>query len=256
MAEQSILEVISVDLSGVHDAPPAWSGSLDASERSRLTRLRRAEDRAGFAAAHALARMVVADRLGKTPRDLRFHAATGGKPCLAAEEHGGTLSFNLSHADGMVAVALSETHEVGVDVEALDRARVDDDLAAFAFAPEEAKALRTLEGAAWRAAFFDLWTAKEAVAKATGLGLSLPVAGIAVDGAAHRARLTGESLAVAGDGLPRTWALWRRTAASGHAICAAVAAEGLPPGEPWVAWRSLDAATLTRLVARSGRAGG
>lgn len=251
MTDFATFDVWSVDLVGVSQAPPEWVGLLDAGERDRLGRLRRCEDRLAYAAAHALVRAVAGMKLGRPAGAVRFVSAEGGKPRLAGTEGGRCPSFNLSHAEGMVAVAWAEGHEVGVDVEALERPGLDDALAAFAFAPEEVAALRRLHGAEWRSAFFALWTAKEAVAKAVGLGLSLPLAGIAVDQGAARAALIGEAAALVGNAAPASWALWRRAVGPGHMVTAAVPAGGLAAGEPAVAWRHLDAAGLTALVAET-----
>lgn len=159
----------------------------------------------------------------------------------------------------MVVVALSDGPEVGVDVEPLDRHGIGNDLAAFAFAEAEVEALGRLSGEAWQHAFFRLWTAKEAVAKAVGLGLSLPLAGITVDDGTERATLTGAAAEVAratvpgatvpGATVPVTWALWRRVVASRHVMTAAVAAQGRPDGELAVAWRHMDARGLDALLA-------
>jgi 4'-phosphopantetheinyl transferase len=65
--------------------------------------------------------------------------------------------------------------EVGVDVEE-HRAAVDvEGLAPRLCAPPELEALRALAPAARRVAFFELWTRKEALLKAVGCGLGLPL---------------------------------------------------------------------------------
>jgi 4'-phosphopantetheinyl transferase len=73
----------------------------------------------------------------------------------------------------MVACALAEADvDVGVDVERVDR-RVDEaDIAGRFFAARESSALARLDGAARRERFFDLWTLKEALVKALGVGLA------------------------------------------------------------------------------------
>ena len=76
--------------------------------------------------------------------------------------------ISLSHADGMVAVAVSDT-EVGCDIE---RVRpVDIRLAKRFFAPAEADAIASAEDK--DDLFFRYWTLKESFMKATGQGMRL-----------------------------------------------------------------------------------
>ncbi len=82
---------------------------------------------------------------------------------------GESLSFNLSHSGEFVALAADE-ESVGVDVEVL--APVADGIAERCYTPEE---LRWLYGQRdFTAAFYRLWTGKESVMKAVGLGFSMP----------------------------------------------------------------------------------
>ena len=73
--------------------------------------------------------------------------------------------FNVSHCEGMVAIALAE-REVGVDVEnvrPIDQATID-----YATSVEEKAFVKTYED------FFKLWTSKESLVKAEGEGFVLP----------------------------------------------------------------------------------
>lgn len=151
----------------VADAPRLLS-LLDAHELHRLTRLRREIDRARYLAAHALARLALAVAVDDDPAAVAFD-----RTCRCGEQHGkprlagGGPAFSLTHAGELVGVALHDG-PVGVDVE---RVRPLTDLAAMA-----AHACAPTEAAPDAAAFFRLWTRKEAVLKATGHGLSAPMA--------------------------------------------------------------------------------
>lgn len=80
-------------------------------------------------------------------------------------------SINLSHTRGLVAVALGRGGQVGIDVERHDDALDHGAVAQRFFHARECAELTRLHGDAGRARFFALWTGKEAVAKALGLGL-------------------------------------------------------------------------------------
>lgn len=159
---------------------PAWqtlADCLDRQERDRAARFRFAADRHAYVAAHGLLRHALSQCAERPPTSWRFAAAPHGKPVLAEPLPGRDLRFSLSHSRGLVAVAITEGADVGVDVEALDGEHGD--LLSVAdqfFAPEEYDALRALPNeTARRERFITLWTLKEACLKAAGLGLSLPL---------------------------------------------------------------------------------
>ena len=92
-----------------------------------------------------------------------------GRPVLL---DGSGRHVSVSHAAGLVAVAVSSAGPVGVDVEHPDATGFDG-FAALALAPgEQADDL---------AARARLWTAKEAVRKASGEGLDRPLTDLHLD---------------------------------------------------------------------------
>ena len=158
------------------EGAPGLVALLDADERERLARLRRAADRGRYLAAHALVRLVLTGD-GASAAALRFDrtcrcGAAHGKPRLP-----GGPGFSLSHAGDLVGVAVRPDGAVGLDVE---RVRDLADLAALAAhvrSPAE-----PAPDAIGVAAFFRTWTRKEALLKATGEGLATPMSAITLDG--------------------------------------------------------------------------
>lgn len=111
--------------------------------------------------------------------DLLGRYAGTTPPTLERGEHGkpfvsqaGFPQFNISHGGQCMLFAFSQRQELGVDVDALSRRHSPLELARRFFAAEEASALERLEADLQGAAFMRLWTAKEAVLKAMGVGLS------------------------------------------------------------------------------------
>jgi 4'-phosphopantetheinyl transferase len=100
-----------------------------------------------------------------------------GKPAIAAPA-GVPLSFNLSHAEGLVVCAVTAGSDVGVDTERLDRAADHLTLARRYFAPSEATAITRAPPSEQSSLFFRFWTLKEAFIKAQGVGLSIPLADV------------------------------------------------------------------------------
>jgi 4'-phosphopantetheinyl transferase len=152
-----------------------FASLLNAEEKARWQRFVQPADRQRFLVARALVRTVLARLLGQAePAALEFTATQWGKPELAGAA-AGKLHFNLSHTDGLLVLAVSRAHEVGVDVEAVDRKVEPLALAQRFFATDEHAELLELEGQEQRERFFALWTLKEAWVKARGLGLRIPL---------------------------------------------------------------------------------
>jgi 4'-phosphopantetheinyl transferase len=132
----------------------------------------------------------------------------------------------VSHSGDWVFLALAWERRVGIDVEAwrdLEYAV----LAERAFAPEERAALAGASAAELAAMFFAIWTRKEALLKARGLGLgAFPLEGFAVeaDPAASRPRVVRWQ----GEEEPsQRWTLFTLPVAERCSACVAV--EGSDP---------------------------
>jgi 4'-phosphopantetheinyl transferase len=147
---------------------------LDAAERDRADRFLRAADRTRYVASHAALRLILAEQLALDPTEIRLASGPGGKPELAGAELG-SLAFNLSHSGDRALIGLTAGAAIGVDVEAIRPIPDAVQIARGHFAPDEAAALAALPPDAVEPAFFGLWTRKEAVVKALGTGLSLPL---------------------------------------------------------------------------------
>ena len=156
---------------------PALVGLLDAHERDRLGRLRRADDRARYLAAHALARLVLARHVaggdGGGAAALVFE-----RTCRCGAPHGrpvlpGGPGFSLTHSGRLVGVAVRPDGPVGLDVEQVRDVADLSALAEHVRSPaERARAADAVDAPA----FFRTWTRKEALLKATGEGLATPMA--------------------------------------------------------------------------------
>ena len=146
---------------------------LDDEEKARLVRFVHARNRIEFAAAHALTRLALAQVLSVLPASLSFVEGSNGKPSVQQDGRLAPVSFNLSHANGMVGVAVLAQPDVpvGFDLERFDR-RIELEIADRYFRPEEVSWLMGLAPGERPRGFLRLWTLKEALIKATGEGLS------------------------------------------------------------------------------------
>ena len=123
-----------------------------------------------YMAAHAAARTLLGDILGRAPQTLVWRAQADGKPCL----DGHSLQFNLSHSGVWALLTTHPTLHVGVDLEVHAPWQTMDDLAAEVLDPAEAVLWGLLPPATRAPALFAAWTRKEACLKAWGTGLRTP----------------------------------------------------------------------------------
>jgi 4'-phosphopantetheinyl transferase len=101
-------------------------------------------------------------------RDWVVVRAESGKPSVRMADGRDGPSVSVSHTAGLIAVAVARDVAVGMDVEC-HRSRDFSALADEAFGAAERREV-AIGGAA---AFYRIWTLREAVAKATGDGLAL-----------------------------------------------------------------------------------
>lgn len=149
-----------------HDAPPPLApGDV----HLWLWHVPDADPAHAAADAGARLRRTLAGMLDVDRHALEFVRGAHGKPALAQPD---APQFNLSHSGTLTALALARDVEVGVDVERPRRARDVLPLAQRFFAPAETAVLARLPAPAREAAFYALWTCKEAVLKALGRGIA------------------------------------------------------------------------------------
>ncbi|HEX5278233.1 MAG TPA: 4'-phosphopantetheinyl transferase superfamily protein [Fluviicoccus sp.] len=86
--------------------------------------------------------------------------------------------WSVSHTQGMVACAWSTAGPCGVDLEKADRPVQAEKVIRRYFSAEEQAWLATLPERERKARFLDLWTRKEAVIKALGVGIAGHLAAI------------------------------------------------------------------------------
>jgi 4'-phosphopantetheinyl transferase len=149
----------------------ARAATLSAAERDRAGRLRREQDRDRFIAGRGLLREILGRYLQADPRGLEFAYGPQGKPSLAGSFAGSGWHFNLAHSQDLALLAITRAGPVGVDVEQVRLPDDVDELVSRFFSPGESAAFRELAGRQKAAAFFNLWTRKEAWLKATGEGI-------------------------------------------------------------------------------------
>jgi 4'-phosphopantetheinyl transferase len=160
-----MIDVYFVDVNVADDVIDALGNLLTIPERARADRYRFPDDRRRSIVARAATRRFLGSSLGVDPATLVIDEEEFGKPVL----RGRAVEFNASHSGDLVALAFSKETAVGVDVE---RRRPLTDTLALARRYFSAEEVSIVERAADAGdAFFAIWTAKEAIVKASGKGI-------------------------------------------------------------------------------------
>ena len=152
------------------DAVVADESILTVTERARAGRFVFDRDRRRFVAARGVLRTLLVQQAGaELPGD--FDLGEEGKPFLP---HPGAPSFNLSHSGRYALIAISETHEVGADIEEFKPVGDLEALAEHHFTVRE-RSMWSSDGpdGSRLACFLRGWTRKEACLKALGAGLTI-----------------------------------------------------------------------------------
>jgi len=126
-------------------------------------------------------RVALSHRTTTPAADWVFEQQPGAKPRIANAPPT-CPDFSLSHTSGMAVCALSGIGPVGVDVESVERGDDVLEIAANRFANPEHRYLDGLPEGERREAAVWMWTAKEAILKATGQGLGAPLSSVLVTG--------------------------------------------------------------------------
>lgn len=147
---------------------------LSEGELNKALRFHRAKDRSLYVAAHTMLRLILSGYTGLRPDKIILTAEPGRKPVLA--DGMPSIAFTLSHTEGCIAIAVSRSKHIGIDIEEKQAFVEWQSIAHHYFSPAEQKALQHSPDDV--ALFYTFWTRKEAFLKAIGLGLVDDLPGI------------------------------------------------------------------------------
>lgn len=222
-----------------------------ADEHARAAKFYRAED----SLRHLLGRVLLrklAGRYGTTKALQEIPCNPWGKPEPVAPP----LGCNVTHSGNQVWTAIARSPLVGIDVDAATASFDYNEIAAN-FHPQELAALKTSADPA--SALMRCWVRKEAVSKAVGMGLQMPLNSYAVDCGPQAANWL--RVAPPGYPQPKKWASVDLPVAPGYFAALAVAGDCnevtvidlLDAGERWTSTATAAGAWSVRRTTGLGR---
>lgn len=149
--------------------------TLSADEHLRAERFYFDLDKARFIVGRGLLRTILSRYLGMAANQLQFCYNSQGKPDLVQMSGGDRLRFNLSHSQGLVLYAVSCDRSIGIDLEYIRPIADIEQIVKSFFSDYEKTVFEHLPSHQKQVAFFNCWTRKEALIKAVGDGLTLPL---------------------------------------------------------------------------------
>lgn len=142
---------------------------LTQEEREKSARFRFSHDQNRYTISHSMLRLILSTYMNCNPSTLIFDQTKYGKPFLKGEK---AFNFNMTYSGDVVCYMLSMKNDVGIDIEYM---KPDFDwfrIARLYFSRKEVSYLEGLPSDKQAKGFFKLWTQKEALLKAEGIGLS------------------------------------------------------------------------------------
>lgn len=151
---------------------------LSPDEGNRANRFRFPIHRQRFIAARSMLRKIISLYTAVNPQEIIFGYDANKKPFLQFPDMT-SLQFNLSHSDNLAVYALTLDHAIGIDVEKI-MPDYNQDVAERFLSPQENAALLDLPPEKRVLGFYKIWSRKEAVIKAVGKGLAIPLSSFSV----------------------------------------------------------------------------
>ncbi len=155
-----------------------FGGLLCEAEIVRADQFRLPDLRRRFVAARGALRSLLAGYLSMDPRQVTFSYGPQGKPSVRHSPS--DIRFNLSHSNELMVIAVCRRGLVGVDIEKMTPDFPAREIAARYFCERERNEIDRVDDETGLRTFFQVWTAKEAVTKATALGLSLELSKVEI----------------------------------------------------------------------------
>lgn len=145
------------------------------------------------AASRAGLREVLGGYLEIAPAEVRLDRLPRGKPVLGPDHRHAGLEFSVSHAGPLGVVAVTRAAPVGVDIERVGARAGWRLVAAGLLTDRESREILECPPGEQERRFYAVWTAKEAVAKASGRGLPWALREIEVTGGGEGPRVVRQA---------------------------------------------------------------
>ncbi len=149
---------------------PAFYNTLSDYEKERADRFRRRSDYNCYVSAHALLRIELSKILKRNANSFIIKETKNGKPYIPGAE----IPFSLSHDNDVFTFVIGGKQQIlGIDIEQIKTDFDFTNISKEYFSIKEQKLIFSFDSMVDQSrTFFELWTRKEALLKAIGIGIN------------------------------------------------------------------------------------
>ena len=172
LLKKGVIHLWRLDTLSMGERWREYRDMLSERETKRANRYHFKADRVAFILRRSVLRILAGHYLGIDPQVLEFTKGLYGKPKIIARLNKDGLQFNISVSNAIILLGFAIGRNIGVDVE---RVRPIDDIDSIAkhfFSPSEKALLLSQPPNEKLHSFYRIWTLKEALLKALGIGLT------------------------------------------------------------------------------------
>lgn len=149
----------------------SYAQLLTLEEQAHADHYRLPADRWRYVIARGSLRLILSAWIHQPPKDIQIETGEKRKPRLNESE----IEFNVSHSGSVIAIAMMKNIPIGIDVEKVRKVVNYRELISRNFHSDEIADFSKVLDSEIEELFFRCWTRKEAVAKALGKGLMIPL---------------------------------------------------------------------------------
>ena len=185
-----MLEVLQLDVDQVH----IWTVSFDlpddlvanlikllsAEEKKKADRFKFPHLKRQYTVFHATLRKMLAYYLGVNEKKIAFTRGTYGKPAVSEDINHLNIQFSMSKSSESGVYAFMIGNEIGIDIEKINQLPDMVNIVKRHFTTDENHIFENMQDKEKLGWFYTVWTRKEALLKAIGTGLYVPLENIDV----------------------------------------------------------------------------
>ncbi len=152
---------------------------LSIDEKNKSQKFIFEKDKKEYTICRGVLRILLSKYLNIEPKKIMFNYNKYGKPSLNGNRS--NIKFNVSHSKDMCTIAINQNNDIGIDIEFINPKVDTDDIVKDFFSEYEIKNYFNIEKKERLKMFYKIWTRKESLIKAYGMGLSISLDSFDVD---------------------------------------------------------------------------
>lgn len=149
---------------------------LSEAEFERLNKFKLTINKKRYYTYRTALRRIISNYLNINPAKITFAKNKYGKPSLSSNLNEKNISFNISHSNEKLLIAVTLKNDIGIDLEYTSDNRKVFDISSQVFTSQELKLLESVNNKVDM--FYRIWTRKEAFLKASGYGMFMDMSKI------------------------------------------------------------------------------